>query len=376
MKLFLRGALIAVVLAAVLFTGFVVAVEHPTTRGPLRCWLQESFYQQAWADAPDDTPVVEATATTDPVIDLCDAADDPAIWVSEDIPGGVLVLGTNKQSSVNAYDISGMLLNRASEIGAPNNVDIRRYGQSLLAMASDKDHAEIEAFFINPLSGELTPLPGAPFKVDVEEEVYGFCLFHAETALYAFTTDKSGLVAQYQLEETDGNFSIDPVRTLRVDTQPEGCVVDDQSGHLFVGEEDRGIWRFEANAEASSDGTLIATTQPGGPLVADVEGLALYLGDTPGEGYLVASSQGDNTYAVFDRASPQTFRGRFQVAYQGEIIGDTDGLDLTSQPIGNTYQRGLLVVQDGFIRDPAGNRRNQRFAYVSWANVEIALGLE
>ncbi|MEO1553420.1 MAG: phytase [Pseudomonadota bacterium] len=372
MRTVLKGTGIAIALILVLGVSFIVAVEHPVTRGPLRCWLQESMYSQSWAEAPEGTPIIAAKRTTEPVRDMCDAADDPAIWVDATIPEGALVLGTNKQSSLNVYDMSGALVSRADAIGAPNNVDIRSYGGRILAMASDKDEAEIEAYQIDLQSGALTQLNGAPYPAEVEEEVYGLCLYASDKALYAFTTDKSGLIDQYKIDLAQGAAT--KVRALRVDTQPEGCVVDDAAGSLFVGEEDVGIWRFSAEETGSSDGTLIAKTGSNGPLTADVEGLAIYAGAGM-SGYLIASSQGDNTYAVFDRAPPHSFRGRFQVSYNGVVIGDTDGLDVTSRAIGSDYPSGLLVVQDGFIRDENGKRRNQRFAYISWADVEAALDL-
>jgi len=371
----LRGGLITAALVVVAFTAFLFAVEHPATRGPLRCWIQESFYEQDWAPAPDGTPIVEAVQTTEPVIDLCDAADDPAIWVSDDEPDEVFVLGTNKQSSVNVYDLSGALVSRTAEIGAPNNVDLRAHDGRIVVMASDKDDAQVEAFILDPHSGVLRPLPGAPFPAEAEDEVYGACLYDAGNALFAFTTDKSGLVVQYELSLQPETQSLRKVRELRVSTQPEGCVVDDANAVLFVGEEDVGIWRFDADTDGSTHGLLIAETGAHGPLVADVEGIAIYTGETAEEGFLIASSQGDNTFAVFDRAAPHAFRGHFQVSFNGEIIGDTDGLDVTSTPISAAYPKGLLVIQDGFIRDSRGERRNQRFAYVSWADIEIALGL-
>jgi len=63
------------------------------------------------------------------------------------------------------------------------------------------------------------------------------------------------------------------------------------------------------------------------------------------------------------------------VSFGGVNIGDTDGLAVTSMPIGEAYPSGLLVVQDGFIRDESGKRRNQRFAYVSWSDIETELDL-
>ncbi|MEL7189936.1 MAG: phytase, partial [Pseudomonadota bacterium] len=153
------------------------------------------------------------------------------------------------------------------------------------------------------------------------------------------------------------------------------CVVDDANHALYVGEEDAGIWRFDARPDRADKGTLIAKTGEEGTLTADVEGLAIYEGEGAGNGYLIASSQGDNTYAVYDRSAPHEFRGRFQVRSKDEIVGDTDGLDVASTPLGDDFPSGILLVQDGMIRDRNGDRRYQRFTVVSWVKVEKALGL-
>lgn len=373
MRLFLKLFAGVIVLVVALVGGFLFAIEHPTTRGPVRCWLQETLYTQSWETPPAGTPIIEARLTTEPVRDLCDAADDPAIWVSDLIEGGVVVLGTNKQSSLNVYDIQGALIDRAGDIGAPNNVDIRVDNGRVIAMASDKDDSEIEVFELDLEAGKLIRLDAVEISADVEDEVYGLCMYASDREVFVFITDKSGLISQYLVNSELGRAR--KVRELRVGTQPEGCVVDDAVHALYVGEEDVGIWRFSAKPDAGTDGHLIARTGDAGTLTADVEGLSIYGGEALEEGYLVASSQGDNTYAVYDRAPPHDFRGRFQLSFGGAIIGDTDGLAVTSKPIGEAFPSGLLVVQDGFIRDENGKRRNQRFAYVSWSDIEAALGL-
>lgn len=157
-------------LCAISFGAFIVAVEHPSTRGPVRCWLQESLYTQSWEEAPEGTPIIEAVRVTEPVRDLCDAADDPAIWVTEN---GFRVLGTNKQRSVNLYDESGAVLSRADALGAPNNVDLRVVDGAMLALASDKDEVEIEVFIGDPTAKYLLDLPSAPLPARAEEELYG-----------------------------------------------------------------------------------------------------------------------------------------------------------------------------------------------------------
>ena len=362
---------VAVVLT-VCFAAFVFAVEHPATQGPTRCWLQEIFYTQEWANPPDGTPIVEASFATEPVRDMCDAADDPAIFV-----GGsdFFMLGTNKQASLNVYDSSGSLVERADGLGAPNNVDVRRWQGKNIAFASEKDNGAVLGFWVDASTGKLSGLAGSPFEAEAEDEVYGLCLYDAGSALYIITTDKSGLIVQYTLEGDAKAARMRPIRRIRVGSQPEGCVVDDANHSLFVGEEDIGIWRFDARPDGSSKGSLIAKTGVDGTLTADVEGLAIYEGDDPDSGYLIASSQGENTYAVYYRAAPHALQGRFQIRAEGEIVGDTDGLDVTSSPLDETFPSGLLVVQDGMIRDRNGDRRYQRFAVVSWTEIEKALGL-
>ncbi|MCT7945591.1 phytase [Shewanella septentrionalis] len=66
------------------------------------------------------------------------------------------------------------------------------------------------------------------------------------------------------------------MRNIHTPSQVEGCVVDEAQHALFIGEEDKGIWRFDAKPNASTEGKLII--KAGGDLVADVEGISLYQG--------------------------------------------------------------------------------------------------
>jgi len=352
-------------------------MQIPVVNGAVRCTLQETFYEQDWDAPPEGTPVIEVAGLTDPVRDACDAADDPAIWVHPDRPEDSLIIGTNKQRSLNVYDLTGALIDRRDHLGAPNNADVRSLHGRHLVVASDKDDTELELFEL--IDNTLIRVAGAPLPANADDELYGICLYEAPEALFAFTTDKSGLIIQYRLDwGRESEAALTEVRRLSLPSQTEGCVVDDAAGRLFAGEEDVGIWSFDAHPDGAVDGQLIARTGADGELTADVEGLAVYAPKDAPEttGFLIASSQGDSSYAVFDRSPPHAFRGRFQLAFDGTLIGDTDGLEVTAVPLGDAFPRGLLVVQDGFIRDAKGARRYQRFALVSWADVETALALK
>ena len=91
---------------------------------------------------------------------------------------------------------------------------------------------------------------------------------------YAIINDKKGNVEQYRLfDNGSGLVDAELVRTLKLPGQLEGCVTDDILGHLYIGEEEHGIWKYEASPDGSNTGTLIDTIGP--HIAADVEGLTL-----------------------------------------------------------------------------------------------------
>ena len=163
----------------------------------------------------------------------------------------------------------------------------------------------------------------------------------------------------------------------------EGCVADDANGWLFIGEEEVGIWRYGAEPGAPPEERVavdrVGVGEPeGGHLASNVEGLSIYAPRVggPDDGFLVASSQGNHTYVVYDRAPPHAYRGTFRVGEAGAVDGveDTDGLHVVSAPVGPRYPMGLLVVQDGINVAPDA-RVNQNFKLVSWQDVLDALNL-
>lgn len=106
----------------------------------------------------------------------------------------------------------------------------------------------------------------------------------------------------------------------------------------------------------------------GDVLVADVEGLGL-INNALGN-YLVVSSQGDNSYAIYQAEAPYNYVGSFRVGLNSDnqIDGtsETDGIAITGAALGEHYPQGLLVIQDGFNLMPS---QPQNFKYVSWQDV-------
>ncbi len=239
---------------------------------------------------------------------------------------------------------------------------------------------------LDPDSGALTPLLDAPISPDFEEDPYGLCLYRsaASGALYVFANDQGGAVEQWRLDPGDTGLTGTRVRSWAVGSQTEGCVADDANGWLFIGEEGVGIWRYRAEPGLSTAERVavdrVGLGEPGGGrLTAHVEGLSIYAPPDggPDDGFLVASSQGNHAYVVYDRAPPHAYRGTFRVGDIGAVDGveDTDGLDVVSAPLGPRYPMGLLVVQDGVNLAPDGAEANQNFKLVSWQDVLEALDL-
>jgi len=331
---------------------------------------------KAQAAVSRNLPIVEPRAQTEPVARRGDAADDPAIWIHPLDPTQSLILGTNKKQGLLSYDLAGKT-RQLLEVGRVNNVDVRQQvqlaGRALpvdLAVATQRDDNALAVFEIDA-NGTLRDV--ARIATDLDD-IYGTCLYQpASGGLEVIANDKDGRFVQYRIDWRDNAYVGVPVRRFSVASQPEGCVADDRAGRLFIGEEDHGIWTLTADASAVAAPQLVL---PVGPrLVADVEGLALYHGARAS--YLIASSQGDNSFVVLDAQQPFAYRGAFRIGINAAAgidgVSETDGLEVTALDLGGAYGEGMLVVQDGFNRLPDAP---QNFKLVAWKDIARALGLE
>ncbi len=328
------------------------------------------------AVAPLPATDVPAIAETDPVGTAArDAADDPAIWRNPANPAASLIVGTDKRAGVYVYGLDGRTRSFVAA-GDVNNVDLRDGvmlgGRSIILVGASNRNSltepRLSLFSLDGASGQIADL--ASFATGASGEAYGFCFGrHLPGLPRAYIVTKQGEVLEFVLSEGAGGAPVIRLaRRFGVTTQPEGCVVDDRTGQLYLGEEDVGIWRFDLTADAPVAIPFAMVGSEDG-LVADVEGLALAPDGARG-GMLVASSQGDNAYALFDLETG-TLRGRFRIN-GGAIDGtfDTDGIELALGDFGPQFPGGLFVAQDGNNLPAA-----QNFKYLSWAEVRAALGM-
>jgi 3-phytase len=323
-------------------------------------------------------PVVE----TDPSRHGGDTADDSVIWIHPTNPSLSLVIGDDKSGGLMVWGLDGRERQYVNGTGY-TNVDLRynfplagRFSDGTshthvaLVGVGDGTNREIDFFKVNPATRALEPAGSVQTLGLIP---YGSCMYHSPLSgkYYYFVNAESGVVQQFDLSGASGMVGGQMVRQFDVGTQTEGCVADDELGYLYIGEERVGIWKYGAEPGAGATRTQVDTTGHGS-LVADVEGLTIYYnGD--GTGYLIASSQGDGTFAVYTREGINNYLGSFQVDAGGSIDGvsGTDGIDVTNFPLGSGFPNGLLVVHDD---DNSGaTASNQKF--IAWELVANVLSL-
>jgi len=303
-----------------------------------------------------------------------DAADDPAIWIHPTDSSKSIVVGTNKKGGLALYNLSGQQIN-FYPVGNVNNADVLYNfplgGDTIDVIgASNRSDSSITLMKINPENQKLSKISARLIKSDAGD-VYGFCFYKSKLngRFYAFINSKEGKVEQWELFETDGKIDAKLTRSIQLAGQVEGMVCDNELGNLFVGEEQNGIWKLSAEPEGGDEKILIPNSGVSNKNIAyDIEGLTIYYAPQ-GKGYLIASSQGNFSYAIFERAGENNYITSFRIV-SGIIDGaeETDGIDVTNLPAGKAFSSGLFVVQDGFNFD-SDEKQPQNFKFVSWDKI-------
>ncbi|RMJ24560.1 phytase [Aspergillus sp. HF37] len=314
--------------------------------------------------------------------------DDPAIWISPVSPDQSTIITTTKSevgSGLAVFDVAGNLLQTVAA-GEPNNVDVI-YGFQAGARKIDLSYAACReddtlCFFEITTKGQLRTVPGGSQPTPPDYTVYGSCPYRSPISgkQYLFVNEKSGQFLQYELTATaNGTLATTLVRSFKGGTggQPEGCVADDENAVIFLGEEPYGLWRYDAEPDGSSTGTLVARAGDG-TLWADVEGVTLLRGETREQGFVIVSCQGVSAFSVFRRAAPHEHVMTFtvQASADGSIdaVSNTDGVAAAATALNADFPHGLVVVHDDANQLPSGG--TAKLASFKLVSVEDVLGLE
>ncbi|MEZ6033858.1 MAG: phytase [Planctomycetaceae bacterium] len=289
--------------------------------------------------------------------------DDICLWLHPTDASASTVIASDKSANfLFVYDLDGHLL-QSIPVAKPGNIDIRQ-NVILDGIASD-------VVVVNQRTGGFRLVV---FKVDSASRTleridnncltaanYGGCLYHSRKSskLYFVCTSETGMVSQYELrEDGQGKLTASLVRELKIG-KCEGAVADDESGSLYIGEEREGVWKFAAEPDVSSKGTLIAKVGDNG-LKGDVEGLTI-CNYRNGVKYLLVSDQGSSRFAAYQCESPNAFVGEFKI----ESTGDSDGIEVCSSHLSKAFPDGVFVCHNGL--NPRG------LCLTPWGQIEASL---
>lgn len=308
-----------------------------------------------------ETAVIEANTADD-------AADDPAIWIRPDDVMKSLVFGSNKKGGIATYDLSGEEVSYVS-VGKVNNIevidDVPMGGHSVSILGgTNRSTQSLDLYKIDSVK-DLSLVGRVMMDSLLIDDIYGFCFASDKKGnQYAIINGKNGVMQQYLMKPTSDSISLSLARSVHFDDQVEGMVADVTYGNLFVGEEDAGVWKLDIDPSSQKKVLLSSSTARNNPNIKyDVEGITLLKnGD---EGYLVVSSQGNFSYALFNRTGDHEYVTSFKVV-DGGVDGtqETDGLVINTTPLGEQFPEGIIILQDGFNYD-GDVMRPQNFKYAS-----------
>jgi len=321
-------------------------------------------------------PIVSPSGQTASVPSF-NGARDLAVWIHPTDATQSLIVASDQNSGVVLFQLDGGFVTQNST-PQPIAVDLRYNfplaGQriALIAASQRLQNGRIGTFTISTdggaqlqdvsvLSNITNVTPGAI--------IAGLAMYQSPISgnYYAFITDTDGGLQEWQLfDDGTGRVNGSRVRTLSLSSAAEGCVADDLNSQLYVAEEAVGIWKIGAEPDAGTTRVLIDSTD-GGHLAAPVKGLALYRTRT-GSGYLVASSQGNLTYAVYKREPGNAYVGSFQVdAGVGPL--KTNGLDVSNFGLGTAFPEGVFIAQNALSND---SNTGPNFKLVPWGVIARA----
>ena len=353
------------ILISIIWISFTLAIAYSCDRKSEGS-RKASLLIEKVTTADAETDALKNRSTRD------DAADDPAIWINYANPAQSRIIGTDKMGGLAVYSLEGKELFYYAD-GKMNNVDVRQnfpIEDELvdIAACSNRTDNTIELYRIDSI-GELHRFEQS-IQVEMSEEVYGFCLAIDNNQLYAFVNSVYGNVEQWEVELSTLSVKGRLVRKLKLEGKTEGMVADDELGTIFIGEEAKGIWKTKIDPNYSNGLEMLSqsTVEANANIYEDIEGLCLFK-EANDNGYLIASSQGNYSYAVFERQSPHKYLGSFRIA-DGTIDGaeETDGLDVINMNLGKKFPCGMLVVQDGYNKI-AEKSASQNFKMVRWEKI-------
>ena len=353
----MRARIAAVIMLATLATACRDGARKPSAdTGAASATMTATMTATADAALPLSADTLRPAVITDT---LPGDSDDPGIWVNTTDPATSVVLGTDKGDStggVYAFDLAGHVdrARSVTPLKRMNNVDVE-YGLADgnrlidIAVATERTRNMIRVFRLP----DMQPIDGGGIPVldgTAERAPMGVALYRRprDGAVFAFVGGKggpaTGYLWQYRLTATTGRVSATKVRAIGAYSgrkEIEAILVDDALGFLYYSDEGVGVRKYHADPDsAATQLALFATTG----VREDHEGLAIYARDST-TGYIVLSDQGANRIHVFAREGATGAPHSHPVLAVIPVMAQqTDGLEITSRPMGPAFPTGMLAM--------------------------------
>ena len=145
----------------------------------------------------------------------------------------------------------------------------------------------------------------------------------------------------------------------------EAVAVDDALGYVYYADEGDGIHKYHADPEHADAARELAHFGRTG-FRADREGIAIYERND-GTGYIVCTDQlsGKSKYHIYRREGepgrPHDHSTLLKVLSSG--ADSTDGLEISSRPLGPKFPAGLMVAM---------NSSGRNFLLYRWEDIAMA----
>ena len=319
----------------------------------------------------DSVGTVAAAVETAPVESDGDAAGDVAVWVDPAEPAASLVIGTDRRGAVELYDLSGQRVQRLPRAaGTTTSVDVRSgfpLGGRTVTLVGTGGRA-MSFFRLDGAARELHEVGAQDFPTGDEDGA--FCLYRSGLTgrFYAFVGEADGDATQYELFDQGGSVDARVVRTWPLGRAATHCVADDETGRFFVSEREAGVWRYNAEPDASPLARQQVDRGRGGHLASGGAGVAV-VGQPGKRGYLLVSSPGDDTFAIYRRGQDHGWLAHRQVVDGDAADGcaATRAIEAVAADLGPRFPAGIFVCQDGRNTVP-GSAGRQNFKYVRLDN--------
>lgn len=285
--------------------------------------------------------------------------DDPAIWVHPTDPSKSLILGTDKielpGGALYVFDLNGKVVQKITSLDRPNNVDVE-YGFKLggrnvdIAVLTERKKHRLRIFAIDQANGQLRDVSGATsiFKSETgdRKEPMGIGLYRSPKGYFdAIVSPKSGpqegYLGQFRLKANGDKIDVEELRRFGKfsgEGEIESVFVDDELGFVYCSDEGAGIRKYSVDLTSSRELAMFGTAGYKG----DREGLAIYA-TGPGKGYLLSTDQieGGSITKVYRREGANELVAEFAGG-----ADDTDGIDVTSAPLGDRFPYGIWVAMN------------------------------